>query len=85
MSIFSLSLLFLSPIIGFATYLLLQESRDPLKGFHDNFQKALVTQNDSLESQRYNSERKSRNRLINSVFAGGLLILFIGGASFKET
>jgi tight adherence protein C len=83
MSIFSLSLLFLSPIIGFATYLLLQESRDPLKGFHDNFQKALVTQNDSLESQRYNSERKSRNRLINSAFAGGLLILFIGGASFS--
>lgn len=82
MSIFSLSLLFLSPIIGFATYLLLQESKDPLKGFHDNFQKALTTQNISLESQKYNSERKARNRLINIAFVGGISILFIGGASF---
>ncbi|CAB4746656.1 unannotated protein [freshwater metagenome] len=83
MSIFSLSLLFLSPIIGFATLLLLQESRDPLKGFHDNFHKELVSHNDSLENQKYNSERKTRNRLINTVFAIGLLVLFIGGASFK--
>ena len=82
MSIFSLSLLFLSPIIVFATYLLLQESKDPLKGFHDNFQKALTTQNISLESQKYNSERKARNRLINIAFVAGILILFIGGASF---
>lgn len=82
MSIFSLSLLFLSPIIGFATYLLLQESKDPLKGFHDNFQKSLTTQNISLESQKYNLERKARNRLINAAFVSGILILFIGGASF---
>lgn len=82
MSIFSLSLLFLSPIIGFATYLLLQESKDPLKGFHDNFQKAFAAQNISLDSQIYNSKRMSRNRLINTVFAGGLLILFISGASY---
>lgn len=83
MSIFSLSLLFLSPIIGFATYLLLQESKDPLKGFHDNFQKALTAQNISLESQKYNLERMARNRLINAAFLGGILILFIGGASFS--
>ncbi len=37
MNIFSLSLIFLSPIISYATYILLQENRDPLRGFHDNF------------------------------------------------
>ena len=83
MRIFYLSLLFLSPLIGIATYLLLQESKDPLKGFHDNFQKAFAPQNISLESQKYNSERRTRNHLINIAFIAGILILLIGGASLS--
>ncbi len=82
MSIFSLSLLFLSPIIGYATFILLQESKDPLKGFHDNFQQTLKQLELSPESQKYQLQRKSRNRIINIFFIGALVILFIGGAPF---
>ena len=82
MSIFSLSLIFLSPIIGYATFILIQESKDPLKGFHDNFQRTLKQNRLTPETQKSDLQRKSRNQLIVVFFTCGLIILFISGASF---
>ena len=82
MSTFSLSLLFLSPIISYATFTLLQENRDPLKGFHDEFQKNLLVTSLSLAERKFNSERIARNRVIVSLFLCAIVILFSFGASF---
>jgi len=81
MSTFSLSLLFLSPLIGYATFILLQEMKDPLSGFHDSFQKNIIFTNLSLEERKYKSDRISRNRLIVSIFLLALVFLFSIGAS----
>ena len=88
MSIFSLSLLFMSPVIAYATYLLLNENRDPLKGFHDDFLRNFHSQqNDflSLENRNeaeINDKSKKRNQKVFIVFSFAIAILFFSGASF---
>ncbi|CAB4600259.1 TadB Flp pilus assembly protein TadB [actinobacterium SCGC AAA044-D11] len=82
MSLFSLSLLFLSPIIAYATLILLSESKDPLRGFHDDFQKNILASNITIEDRRFNSERILRKRTIISIFISAIALLFIIGASF---
>jgi pilus assembly protein TadC len=88
MSIFSLSLLFLSPIIGYATYILLIENRDPLTDFHDEF--LLKTKNRKLslenDANSYNNkadpQSKSQSRTIYISFIIAIGILFLIGAAF---
>lgn len=88
MSIFSLSLLLMSPIIAYATYLLLNENKDPLKGFHDDFlrnfranqESLLRTQN--LDEKLISERTKKRNRFLYILFGIAIGILFISGASF---
>ncbi|MEJ6627424.1 MAG: type II secretion system F family protein [Actinomycetes bacterium] len=88
MSIFSLSLLFLSPIIGVATYILLNENRDPLKGFHDDFLKNFRFQQQELielgnDHDHYKiSKANLRNRAVFISFGLAIGILFIAGASY---
>ena len=88
MSIFSLSLLFMSPVIAYATYLLLNENRDPLKGFHDDFlrnfrsqQKDFLARENRDESQ-VPDKSKTRNQVVIIVFSFAIVILFLMGASF---
>jgi hypothetical protein len=42
MSTFSLSLLFISPLISIAVYILLREFRDPLRGYHEKYRKQIL-------------------------------------------
>jgi Flp pilus assembly protein TadB len=88
MSIFSLSLIFMSPVIAYATYLLLNENRDPLKGFHDDFlrnfrsqQKDFLARENRDESQ-VPDKSKTRNQVVIIVFSFAIVILFLMGASF---
>ena len=87
MSIFSLSLLFFSPIIAIATYILINENRDPLDGFHDNFtfkKDGFLSKKDGQSSSRsFNLKAKSRLRLVSIIFMAAVGILFLIGASFK--
>ena len=82
MSIFSLSLLFMSPVIAYATYLLLNENRDPLKGFHDDFLRNFHSQQKdflSLENRNeveINDKSKKRNQKVFIVFSFAIAILF---------
>ena len=88
MSIFSLSLLFMSPIIAYATYLLLNENRDQLKGFHDEFLRNFRSQQKvslllESESERVSrSKSKLRNQILLTTFSFAIVILFLIGASF---
>ena len=88
MSIFSLSLLFMSPVIAYATYLLLNENRDPLKGFHDDFLRNFRNQQKDFLAieNRYQEEVsdgvKKRNQLVFIGFSFAIVILFLVGASF---
>ena len=88
MSIFSLSLLFMSPMIAYATYLLLNENRDPLKGFHDEFLRNFRSQQKvslllESESERVSrSKSKLRNQILLTTFSFAIVILFLIGASF---
>lgn len=88
MSIFSLSLLFMSPVIAYATYLLLNENRDPLKGFHDDFLRNFHSQQKdflSLENRNeveINDKSKKRNQKVFIVFSFAIAILFFARASF---
>lgn len=77
MSVFSLSLLLMSPIIAYATYLLLNENRDPLKGFHDDFL-LLHNTNKKIIIDKTNK----RNRVLYISFGFAIGILFLSGASF---
>ena len=88
MSIFSLSLLFMSPVISYATYLLLNENRDPLKGFHDDFlknfrsqQKAFLAFENGNEAEVADKSKK-RNQKVFIAFSIAIAILFFVGASF---
>ena len=88
MSIFSLSLLFMSPVIAYATYLLLNENRDPLQGFHDDFlrnfhshQKDFLSIENRNEAE-INDKSKKRNQKVFIVFSFAITILFFAGASF---
>jgi tight adherence protein C len=78
MSIFSLSLLLLSPIIAYATYLLLDENRDPLKGFHDDYLRELQNKDKRIISSATNQ----RNKIVYISFGFVVGILFLSGASF---
>ena len=77
MSIFSLSLLLMSPVIAYATYLLLNENRDPLKGFHDDF---LLFQ--SASEKIITDKTNKRNSVLYISFGFAIGILFLIGASF---
>lgn len=81
MNNFALSLLFLSPVIGYATFLLLQENSDPLHGFHDNFQRNISEGNISIQTNKYNLARTPRNRIVIFAFASSLIALILIGAS----
>jgi len=77
-SIFSLSLLLMSPIIAYATYLLLNENLDPLKGFHDDF----LTHSQNMDKEIISDNTNQRNRILYISFGFAIGILFISGASF---
>lgn len=80
MSIFSLSLLFLSPIIGYATYILLVENRDPLTEFHDDFLNANT--HATINPEVITISNRFISRLIVITFSIAIGILFLIGASF---
>ena len=88
MSIFSLSLLFMSPVIAYATFLLLNENRDPLKGFHDDFLRNFRSQQkdflaiENLDQEESSNGSKKRNQIVFIVFSFAIVILFLVGASF---
>jgi tight adherence protein C len=89
LSIFSLSLLLMSPIIAYATYILLNENRDPLKGFHDDFMRNFRNQQkDSLavensEESEYLNKTKRRNKMLSVTFGVAIGLLFLMGASIS--
>ena len=89
MSIFSLSLLFMSPMIAYATYILLNENRDPLKGFHDDFLRNLRNeQKDSFaledsEENEYSRKTEKRNQILLVTFGVAIGLLFLMGASIS--
>jgi tight adherence protein C len=68
----------MSPIIAYATYLLLDENRDPLKGFHDDFLKDLQ----NIDKQMISGKTNQRNRILYISFGFAVGILFLSGASF---
>ena len=86
MNTFTLSLIFLSPLISYATYILLQENRDPLHGFHDNFlsgsSKNGIGINDlSSNSAKILGQSIPGPRSLITIFAIALPILFLAGVS----
>jgi tight adherence protein C len=78
----------MSPVIAYATYLLLNENRDPLKGFHDDFLRNFHSQQKdflSLENRNeveINDKSKKRNKKVFIVFSFAIAILFFARASF---
>jgi tight adherence protein C len=78
----------MSPVIAYATYLLLNENRDPLQGFHDDFLRNFHShQKDffSIENRNeaeINDKSKKRNQKVFIVFSFAITILFFAGASF---
>ena len=89
MSIFSLSLLLMSPIIAYATYILLNENRDPLKGFHDDFMRNFRNQQkdflavENSEESEYLNKTKKRNKMLSVTFGVAIGLLFLMGASIS--
>jgi len=89
MSIFSLSLLLMSPIIAYATYILLNENRDPLKGFHDDFMRNFRDQQkvsstlENSEANEFSNKTKKRNQMLSVTFGAAIGLLFIMGASIS--
>jgi tight adherence protein C len=67
----------MSPIIAYATYLLLNENKDPLKGFHDDFL-LLQNKNEKIITDKTNK----RNRVLYISFGFAIGVLFLLGASF---
>ena len=68
----------MSPIIAYATYLLLDENRDPLKGFHDDFLRDLQ----NIDKEMISGKTNQRNRILYILFGIAVGILFLSGASF---
>ena len=87
MSIFSLSLLLMSPIISYATYILLIENRDPLVGFHDSYLKNFLSQETNQPTSKLGDssgnygKANSQNRFIIIAFSLAIGGLFLAGAS----
>jgi tight adherence protein C len=79
----------MSPIIAYATYILLNENRDPLKGFHDDFMRNFRNQQkDSLavensEESEYLNKTKRRNKMLSVTFGVAIGLLFLMGASIS--
>jgi tight adherence protein C len=79
----------MSPIIAYATYILLNENRDPLKGFHDDFMRNFRNQQkDSLavensEESEYLNKTKKRNKMLSVTFGVAIGLLFLMGASIS--
>jgi tight adherence protein C len=79
----------MSPIIAYATYILLNENRDPLKGFHDDFMRSFRdSQKVSLELENseeieFSGKTTKRNQMFSAAFAVGIGILFLIGASIS--
>jgi tight adherence protein C len=79
----------MSPIIAYATYILLNENRDPLKGFHDDFMRNFRNQQkDSLavensEESEYINKTKKRNKMLSVTFGVAIGLLFLMGASIS--
>jgi tight adherence protein C len=79
----------MSPIIAYATYILLNENRDPLKGFHDDFMRNFRNQQkDSLavensEESEYLNNTKKRNKMLSVTFGVAIGLLFLMGASIS--
>ena len=89
MSTFSLSLLLMSPIIAYATYILLNENRDPLKGFHDDFRRNFRDQQkvslalENSEEDEFSNKAKKRNQMLSVSFGAATGLLFLMGASIS--
>ena len=75
MNTFALSLFFLSPLISYATYILLQENRDPLRGFHDGFLKN--SRNNPLESDRLNTLNSSESKVLGRNIPGSKVLFYL--------
>ena len=83
MNNFSLSLIFLSPIISYAVYILLKENRDPLNGFHDNYLTTLRTVQNENQIIRKSGNLSSSNIL--KIFKSQDLTLNIPGTKALVT
>ena len=79
MSPFALSLLFLSPLISVAVYILIQETSNPLKGFHEAFRSSQLQKASpppiSVEAQ---SSAQRRKRVLAVAMIFGVLLIIIG-------
>lgn len=83
MTPFSLSLLFLSPLISVAVYILVQETQNPLRGFHEAFRRDQLHKGpaQAISSQMKLSAVRRKRVLIASTFFGALLVII--GARFS--
>jgi tight adherence protein C len=83
MSPFSLSLLFLSPLISVAVYILMQEAQNPLNGFHETFRRNQLHKGPAQEisSETKASALRRKRVLTASIFMGVLLLVL--GAKFS--
>ena len=86
MNTFTLSLIFLSPLISYATYILLQENRDPLHGFHDNYLKSSrikgIGKDDlSPKAAKVFGQTIPGPKVLIFIFSLALPILFLAGVS----
>jgi tight adherence protein C len=84
MSIFSLSLFFLSPLISFAVYILVQESQDPLRGFHESFRRNLLKSYAPVESSQELVTSKLRRKRVLGSYAVVALIFLIWSAKISS-
>jgi tight adherence protein C len=79
----------MSPIIAYATYILLNENRDPLKGFHDDFMRNFRNQQkdflavENSEESEYLNKTKKRNKMLSVTFGVAIGLLFLMGASIS--
>jgi tight adherence protein C len=79
----------MSPIIAYATYILLNENRDPLKGFHDDFMRNFRNQQknslavENSEESEYLNKTKKRNKMLSVTFGVAIGLLFLIGASIS--
>ena len=90
MSTFSLSLLFISPFISIAIYILLQEFQDPLRGYHENYRRQIVKNRsqvlrDHLSTQQKKSKDGTFKKERKFLFVGLACISFVLIAAGAKT
>ena len=82
MSIFSLSLIFISPLIVIAIYIFLQESNDPLRGYHDKYLKQLTKDQNQVKSLDSSSAPQSQMRyrkpILISFISLSIILILLG-------